>query len=139
MSRRKEIKLQHAIHNRELCLAIDKMEKYPDWVVTVAFYSVLHFVDYKIFPLQMKDNNDTAINNIMQYADYQEKRNGIRKSNHKHRENLVRKNLPDISEYFNSLLRFSSSARYYNYQVDDKTKQFSIQILKKIEKICSKK
>ena len=46
--------LNHAIHNKEACEYLSKEPKFSDWVITTAFYSALHFIDYKIFPLDLK-------------------------------------------------------------------------------------
>ena len=45
------MKKQHAIHNEEVCDFLLTSKKFNDWVVTTAFYSSLHFVQFELFPL----------------------------------------------------------------------------------------
>ncbi len=44
--------LNHAIHNKEVCVHLSKESRYSDWVITTAFYSAVHFVEHKIFPIK---------------------------------------------------------------------------------------
>jgi hypothetical protein len=44
---------EHAKHNEELCDFLISVGKYNDWVITTAFYSAIHYVQSKIFPLRV--------------------------------------------------------------------------------------
>ncbi len=48
-----EDNLEYAQHNEKACKYLDKKPEFTDWVITTAFYSALHFVRYKIFPIIM--------------------------------------------------------------------------------------
>ena len=43
-------KKDHALHNEKACAFLNSKGDYPDWVVTTAFYSALHFVQDEVFP-----------------------------------------------------------------------------------------
>lgn len=47
--------LDHATHNEEVCSHLDDNTKYSDWIITTAFYSAMHFMKHKIFPLKIID------------------------------------------------------------------------------------
>ncbi|MEJ7683795.1 MAG: hypothetical protein WKG06_39235 [Segetibacter sp.] len=47
-------RLDHAIHNENVCSYLELKKEYADWIITTAFYSALQFVSYKIFPLKFK-------------------------------------------------------------------------------------
>lgn len=44
-------KKDHALHNEKACAFLANNGEYPDWVVTTAFYSALHFVQHEVFPI----------------------------------------------------------------------------------------
>ncbi len=86
--------LDHANHNKEVCDYLSKNPNYSDWIITTAFYSALHFVDYKIFPLKFTFNGSEY--NFLKFDDYYDfytKKINIRGlSRHKARLDLVEKN-----------------------------------------------
>ena len=43
----------HAIHNELACIYLDKCTDFPDWVITTSFYSSLHFLQHKLFPIKV--------------------------------------------------------------------------------------
>jgi len=45
-------KLNHAKHNEDACNYLIEAGNFRDWVVTTAFYSALHYIEYELFPLQ---------------------------------------------------------------------------------------
>lgn len=55
-----DYKFLHGQHNEEVCDLLLLQKKYPDWVITTAFYAALHFVSYKIFPFNHKVPPDTT-------------------------------------------------------------------------------
>ncbi|HCA42575.1 MAG TPA: hypothetical protein DEP28_04900, partial [Bacteroidetes bacterium] len=48
--------LDHAEHNEKACQLLFKTNEFNDWVVTTAFYSSLHSVSFKLFPLTNDEN-----------------------------------------------------------------------------------
>jgi len=47
------MKLNHALHNEELCRKLHSEDHFQDWVIISAFYSVLHYSEYELFPFQV--------------------------------------------------------------------------------------
>lgn len=53
---------QHGIHNKDACDSLISGNKYHDWIVTTAFYSSIHLIDTKLFPLIHKGRTIRSIN-----------------------------------------------------------------------------
>jgi hypothetical protein len=88
---------QQAKHNEDLCDLLIKNGKFTDWVVTAAFYSALHFVDYEMFPLTIELEGFTSFEEY-----YKKKYTGQgAPSKHNVRRQLVAKHLPECSAAFN--------------------------------------
>jgi hypothetical protein len=85
--------------------------KWNDWIITTAFYADLHYVEYKLFPLKIKDDTFTSIDD---YCD----RTG-RKNKHETRKYLVHEHSRKISPAFRRLFNTSITARYQNYRIKD--------------------
>ncbi len=43
---------KHAKYNELLCEVLAEDGRWDDWVVTTAFYSAMHFVEFKLFPMR---------------------------------------------------------------------------------------
>ncbi len=43
-------RLDHAKHNKAVCLFLKENTDFNDWIITTAFYSSVHFLRHKIFP-----------------------------------------------------------------------------------------
>jgi len=56
-------KKNHAEHNERACSFLYEDGKYPDWVVTTAFYSALHYVQHQMFPADIKLKTYTSFEN----------------------------------------------------------------------------
>ncbi|MDR4496876.1 MAG: hypothetical protein MRK02_02960 [Candidatus Scalindua sp.] len=130
--------LNHAIHNKEACEYLSKEPKFSDWVITTAFYSALHFIDYKIFPLDLKLSkypvNFTTFNG---YYDFYSKNKEGKINQHKARADLVESLFPIIAPQFNKLKDLCHNARYVNYKFDYDIAKNAKQCLEKIEKFCT--
>lgn len=62
MGKKSTKSLNHALHNDKTLKYLDKSPDHLDWVITVAFYSSLYFVRYKLFPMKItKENGDTHV------------------------------------------------------------------------------
>lgn len=46
----------HAIHNELACKYLNKKPEFADWVITTAFYSALHYLTGKMFPMNILEN-----------------------------------------------------------------------------------
>ena len=111
------MKKQHAIHNEKACDYLLLSKSFNEWVVTKAFYSALHYVQYELFPV--KQHNTT-------YKDFNTffyrvlKRNNGTLNKHYATIRLVAQNLPACNPYYRWLHDAFKNARYSNYRVSDK-------------------
>ncbi len=131
--------LNHAIHNKEVCEYLSEKPEYGDWVITTAFYSAIHFVDYKIFPitLELKGITYDFINFNGYYDFYSNNKEG-KINQHKARTDLVEAYLPNIAPQFGKLKDLCHSARYVDYNFDDDVATNAKQCLEEINEHCDK-
>jgi hypothetical protein len=130
--------LQQAIHNKEPCFIIKDLKNYNDWVITTAFYSALHFVCHKLFPL------DATINGKKFYfSNFENYRlflfqNHKSRSKHKILSELVLQYLPSLQPNYDFLKDLSWKARYNHYQLQQCECDTAIKYLEYIERECIK-
>jgi hypothetical protein len=128
----------HAIHNEELCDFLLQNNNFYDWIVTTAFYSSLHFVQSKIFPVTLQHpGNGNNINIDCFEIYYSLFKKSIRKSKHEATVNLVSNYLPGISTDYRRLFDTCMSARYNNYQVNPSTAISARERLRRIKAACT--
>lgn len=106
-------KASHAEHNKLVSFYLANKDDFADWTVITAFYSAMHYVDCKIFPIneQTDGGHKFKINNIDQYKNVK----GISKDKHSIRADLVRSKCNDIYSNFEWLRSACHTARYSNY------------------------
>lgn len=128
--------LSLAKHNQEVCQFLHARTKYNDWIVTTAFYSAIHYVYYKIFPLEFVDSSDIKrrFSNFKDYCRF------YHYSDFKHEvtEDLVSEHLPSIYAEFKTLKDNCRTARYDDYQVKDEIVHLCVKGLQKISDSCQK-
>lgn len=125
--------LDHAIHNEELCRKIYFKNCFFDWVVTIAFYSALHYSQYELFPFQV---GKTIYHNFDDYYN-------VFKSNmdnkHQARQRLVYSNISASAGAAYRYLKDNCwSARYYSYVVDKSDATIALKKLDIIKSHLSK-
>ena len=128
------MRLQHAEHNEKLCLIIQALpDNYNDWVVTTAFYSCIHFVEHKLFPL---DINGVIYKNFNSYyhAFFVNTNNSL--SKHEAKIELVETYLVKVSSNYRWLFDACMNARYRNYIVSNMHATISVQTMALIKKAC---
>jgi hypothetical protein len=127
--------LPHANHNRDLCLIIKELpDNYNDWVVTTSFYSCIHYVEHKMFPLTV--NNVTYQNFNKYYSDVFIK-NSIPTNKHEAKIDLVDQNIKSIASKYRWLYEICMNARYKNYIISDMIATIAVQTMEIIEKACT--
>lgn len=110
--------LDHAKHNEEVCEHLVDNTKYSDWIITTAFYSAMHYMRYKLFPLTVEKNGTKVkVTNFDNYCIATNvsgrKHNVLRK--------LIEDNTPeDIAAAYNQMLDSSWTARYNQYKFSEK-------------------
>lgn len=105
----------HGLHNEEACDFLLESGKFNDWVVTTAFYSALHYVQYEIFPLTEGGTTYPTFNSY--YFNVLKKKNK-KLSKHKALIALTKKKFNKCSGYYRWLHDACQTARYTNYTVD---------------------
>lgn len=129
-------RLKHAVHNEAVCNFLDTNVLFADWTITTAFYSALHFINYKIFPQTVSsiEGKKTIIENIDQYSSYN---NPKRVSKHELLSDLAAKHCTAISEDYDWLLDMSMNARYKHYQHDKEIANKARRLLLVIKTHCA--
>lgn len=115
--------LEHASHNEKVCNYLSEENEFSDWVITTAFYSSIHFLRHKIFPLEFKVNGKKQkAENFETYCKLTEKTS----RKHNTMRKLVEDHCPgDISAAYNQLMDSCWAARYSQYKFSLKVAQTS--------------
>ncbi len=129
------MKKQHAIHNEEACNFLLTSKKFNDWVVTTAFYSSLHYVQYELFPLT--DNGQKYTDFNVYYGKVLQRKNK-KLSKHSATIELVKTNLSACSSYYRWLHDACMSARYNNYNVSESKAKTANDYLVELKKYLKK-
>ena len=106
--------LKHALHNEDVFKYLLLKKEFTDWIITTAFYSALHFVDYKLFPQTYTDKTTKiTISDMDSYVLSALNRYGTDK--HVCRLKMVQRELKPIAVEFGWLFTNCNTARYRNY------------------------
>ncbi len=125
---------EHALHNEQACLYLYESGNFPDWVVSTAFYSALHFVKYKAFPLT--DNGRTFID-FDEYFLKERTSRAYGTSPHDILNSLVNKHLRNISAAYRELFDLCHTARYDDYQTSRDDVALALQNLEEVKRFCN--
>jgi hypothetical protein len=127
---------KHAKHNKSACEFIKNSGAYPDWVITTAYYSALHFMQSELFPAQYENPDTGNVTNYGTFAEYCS--DVVGKSKHGLLLKLVEENVDDedVIDAFTSLKDLCWTARYsyYGYAHDVAEACFNDLVL--IEEYC---
>ncbi len=137
MSTKKEVKnnsLDHAKHNSDVCLHLTNETDYYDWIVTTAFYSSLHYIEHRLFPLEI---NKTIYQSFDEYYHKCFSVKEHRPNKHKVRSKLVDKYMESIAFCYNRLKDCCYTARYDDYNISKPTATSAQVLLSSIEKFCT--
>lgn len=121
-------RLEHAEHNKKLSQRLYSEAEFLDWANTTAFYSALHFVQYKLLP---GTYNGILCNNIDDVL-----RNFRCRSKHEATSQLVQMGLPEMAVKYSFLMNSSFTARYVDYIVHPEQAKICQKFLKLISEIC---
>lgn len=129
--------LDYALHNEKTCKYLDKRPEFTDWVITTAFYSALHFVRYKLFPLSLEINGkEIKVNDFEKYFKIN---NPMKLSKHSLLSDLVEEHHPKIASAYNKLRDISWTARYNNYKYPREISNDAKKKLETIKTYCTSK
>jgi hypothetical protein len=109
--------LEHAQHNNDALKYLGKSPKFLDWVITMCFYTSLHILQYKIFPLKVKASNSGSYT-IKTFEEYCSHFREIENSKHDKLSDLAYNYCADIGAQYNSLKDLCWTARYRDYTTD---------------------
>lgn len=128
----------HALHNEEAAHFLNSANIYCDWVEIVAFYSALHFVRGKIFPLdEEKNGRKISYTNFDAYCSFNSPEN-MGKSKHQVLIGLAYQKLPAIAPQYEQLYHLSITARYNDYKIPKSVSDKAIDKLAEIKTVCIK-
>ena len=107
-------KIENAKHNKRACEHIGKVTSFPDWMITTAFYSAIHYVDSRIFPIEIttKDGKRIQCSSLDIYYTLQKNISPDVPPKHEIRKKLAREKLDSDFQLFQRLSDASSTARY---------------------------
>lgn len=111
-------KLNHAKHNEQACDYLSKSD-YRDWIVTTAFYSALHYIEFQIFPITEEKSEYKSFSSyysgvLLPHA--LEKEMDINK--HEALIDLVKSKLPEeVFINYKFLYDICMNARYNSYRI----------------------
>ena len=106
----------HAAHNEAACHLLNTSGAFPDWVITTAFYSAMHLVYERLFPLETEGT--TYVNFEAYYAQkYARKAGPDKPTKHDATVDLVKAHLPAFASNYRLLKDACHNARYRNYAV----------------------
>ena len=119
-------------HNEALCEELAKSNKWNDWVITTAFYSSLHFVESKIFPLKVKDITYDSFDLYYPF------RTDNSRGQHKARLRLVKERFNMAYSAYRFLYNNSRTARYNNYRISQDMANTARLKLAVVKSLCIK-
>lgn len=126
--------LTHAKHNEQACDFIFNEDKFHDWTVVTAFYSALHYVHHKIFPVSWEHNgrNHTA-RSLEEFIT----KTRIKDKKHRILGDLVYDYISlDAGDEYADLLTMSYVARYNNMPHDKSLAEKARKCLESIKREC---
>jgi len=103
-------RIEHAAHNAAVCRHLHEATTYNDWIVTTAYYAVVHALIGCLYPLEENSRRFTTFD-----AHYEASRRSL--SKHTFRLELCRKLLPQCARPARLLFDLSNRARYSSYHV----------------------
>jgi hypothetical protein len=124
--------VEQGAHNEALCEKLSLEGEWYDWIVTIAFYAALHYVEYRIFPLTIKDITYEKFDN------YYPSRTDNTKSQHEARLKLVKERLNMGYPAYRFLYDSSRNARYNNYKVSHELAKTAMLKLAVVKSLCIK-
>ncbi len=131
------MRLQHGKHNEDLCLIIKELKIYNDWVVTTAFYSCIHYVEHKIFPLTINGITFKKFNDYYRSLSPNKSMDSPRISKHEAKIELVEVYIKSVSSKYRWLYDTCMTTRYKNYIISNMIADISVQTLGIIKKACT--
>ncbi|MDH6304657.1 hypothetical protein M2459_001393 [Parabacteroides sp. PF5-5] len=102
--------VEHAAHNEKVCNYLKKSPQYSDWVITVAFYSAMHYIRHLIVPQKIEGSTYNDFEEIFKLKKSPgDGRHGFQKT-------YVAIHHMDIYHDYSKLHEMSEFSRYHTYE-----------------------
>ncbi|QCO45773.1 MULTISPECIES: hypothetical protein [Elizabethkingia] len=101
---------------------------YFDWSITISFYSVIHYIEDKAFPITFLDKTCNSL------RDYMNAQSII--SRHTARRRLVGQKFPSILSKYKWLEDKSRFSRYEDYNITEAEANQALRYLSNIKECC---
>ena len=128
-------RIDRALHNEEVCNLL-ATTKFKDWVVATAFYSALHFVRHKIFPIKKKTEKGEPLK-IESFNQYAKVFNPKQLGKHELILDLVRTECPEAYADYLWLFNTCMNARYHDFKTSERVAQKTVEKLQVIKELCT--
>ncbi len=119
-----------AERNEAICSFLHDNGRWPDWVVTTAFYSALHYVRSRLFPLSL---GDQVYRNFEEYCALN---SHFRQDKHQLLLTLVFQHLRPAYESYRFLMNESKKARYNDYDTPRNIASKAVECLSTVKELC---
>jgi len=124
---------EHGEHNEKACELL-KLNNFPDWAITTAFYASLHFVTSKIFPFEYAVNGSKIT--FIDISQWQGFKSHSSSKRHTLTTELVAKYCNKIASEYEWLLSASYNARYHSHSHLPQEVERAVYYMKEIKKYC---
>lgn len=121
----------HAEHNEAICNHLNLQDKLDcnDWIVTTSFYTAIHYIDHKLFPIVDKG---------VKFEDINQAHRIINSSSlHQTRGILVQRHMTELAASYIFLKEECHNARYVNYDINNFVSDRAHRLMNEIKKKCS--
>ena len=120
----------HGVHNERACNLLAGDGRFPDWVVTTAFYSALHYVQARLFPFT--DEDGTRYSSIDEFIYVHPEHS----NKHQATVDLIYMEMSEIGSKYAWLRQQSHTARYIKYKTPKEDAATAIKYLGAIKVFC---
>ncbi len=134
----KSLEFDHAKHDEEIALWINREKKSTRWIIIVSFYSALHYLRGKIFPLTEIAPTGGVATTYDSFDHYHYRNRIPGKSVHDCLVDLTYKEVPLIAVKYNMLYNQSITMRYKFDEPLERDAEAAIKFLLAIKKECLK-
>lgn len=120
----------HAEHNEAICNHLNLQDRLDcnDWIVTTSFYTAIHYIDHKLFPV---------VENGVKFEDINQAHRIINSSSlHQTRGILVQRHMTELAPSYTFLKEECHNARYVNYDINCFVSDRAHRLMNEIKKHC---
>ncbi len=86
MEEKRRSSIDHAKHNEAVCDHLESQTEFTDWIITTAFYTALHYLEFRLFPFTVKKKGTKE---VLEYDSFDHYCSANDKSKGRHRERRI--------------------------------------------------